>query len=111
MYKFVEMNGQQAKLVSNALLPRLYRSHFGSDLMVDFRHIKEKYDKDGDETFDTTIFERITWLMLKQGGNDVGETIDEWLENTDLMDFYNCIGTVVGLLQESQKTTAKPKKK
>ena len=111
MYKVIELNGEQKKLVSNALLPRLYRSHFGRDMLVDFRKFKEDVDKGGDDSMDTSIYERLTWLMLKQGGNDVGNTLEEWLESIDFLELYSYIGVVCSLLEESQKRTSIPKKK
>lgn len=107
----VTIGGKKCRIVSNALLPRLYRFHFGRDFMVDLKHLYKDYQEGGEDAINSGIFEDITWLMLKQGGEDVGDTIDEWLETIDVFDLYGAMQTVVELLQASQKTTSKPKKK
>lgn len=113
MNSFVKLtlNGKECKAVSNALLPRLYRFHFGRDFIVDMKKLNDDYKRDGVDGVDTQIFESITWLMLKQGGSDVGESVDDWLATINIFELYSTMEKVLGLLNVSQKTTSKPKKK
>lgn len=123
MKDIIEINGEQLTIVSNALLPRLYRFHFGRDLIVDMRKLAKSYiqvgeKEDGSPIYemsddaDTSALEQISWLMLKAGGNDVGETIDEWLMSIeDVFDLWRIEGACMDLWKRSEKQTATLKKK
>lgn len=111
MKKTINIAGQDLVIESNALLPRLYRKEFGRDLMVDMRKLAERYQADPDN-IDTEVLENVTWLMLKAGGNDVGDSVDEWLASLDdILTVYTAMTDVVELWAGSQKTTSRPKKK
>lgn len=121
--KTIEINGKSMRIASNALLPRLYRYHFGRDLIIDMRKFGKSYQQVGtdsegkpiydiDDTADTAILENVSWLMLKQGGEDVGENIETWLEGMDdLSELYEIEHACFFLWKESEKQTAKLKKK
>lgn len=111
MKKTIHINGQDLIIESNALLPRLYRKEFGRDLMIDMRKLNERCQADPDN-IDTEVLENVTWLMLRAAGNDVGNTVEEWLQGMDdIVSLYTAMSDVVDLWVGSQKTTAKPKKK
>lgn len=111
MQKIIDLEGKQVKLVSNALLPRLYRFHFGTDILMDLQKFQDSYKKDP-QSVDFTPMENLAWLMLKEGGEEVGETPEEWLRTLDdLSSVYALTGAALSLWEQSQKTTAKPKKK
>lgn len=121
--KTIEINGKSMRIASNALLPRLYRYHFGRDLIIDMRKFGKSYQQVGtdgegkpiydiDDTADTAILENVSWLMLKQGGEDVGDNIETWLEGIDdLSELYEIEHACFSLWKESEKQTAKLKKK
>lgn len=121
--KTIEINGKSMRISSNALLPRLYRYHFGRDLIIDMRKFGKSYQQVGtdsegkpiydiDDTADTAILENVSWLMLKQGGEDVGDNIETWLEGMDdLSELYEIEHACFSLWKESEKQTAKLKKK
>lgn len=121
MNKKIDINGTELLIVSNALLPRQYRYHFGRDLIVDMRKMAKSYVKvdtpDGPEytladDADTSILEQVSWLMLKAGGNDVGETIEDWLMSIDdVFDLYRIESACMELWRDSEKQTATLKKK
>ena len=111
MRKTINISGQDLEIESNALLPRQYRKEFGRDLMVDMRRLHDRYKADKDD-FDPEIIENITWLMLRAAGNDVGNSVDEWLASLDdILGVYMALPEVVELWAGSHKTTSKPKKK
>lgn len=111
MRKTINIAGQDLVIESNALLPRLYRKEFGRDLMIDMRKLSERYQKDPDN-IDTEVLENVTWLMLRSAGNDVGESVEDWLAGLDdIMSVYMAMSEVVDLWLGSQKTTSRPKKK
>ena len=121
MNKNIEINGKELLIVSNALLPRQYRYHFGRDLIVDMRKLAKSYVKTETpegiqyvltDDADTSILEQISWLMLKAGGNEVGETIEEWLMSIeDVFDLYRIESACMELWRDSEKQTATLKKK
>lgn len=110
--KKVIIDGRERRIVANALLPKKYRRQFGSDMLRDMKKLQATYEKSGGEEFDTTLLERMTWLMLKEGGEDVGETVDEWLESLDtVFGLYELLPVVVEMWAANVQTTAMPKKK
>lgn len=121
MNKTINVDGREIKLVCNALLPRLYRYHFGHDLILDMKAVQKHYKttttEDGqkiteiDEGADLSVFEQVAWIMLKAGGEDVGETILEWLEEISITDLYEIERECLQLWQESQRQTSRAKKK
>lgn len=111
MKKTINIGGKDFPMECNALLPRIYRKEFGRDVMTEMRKMSERSQKDP-EDIDTEVLENITWLMLKAAGNDVGESVDEWLATLDdVMAVYMAMPEVIDLWVNNQKTTSKPKKK
>lgn len=111
MKKTVMLNGKECVLENNALLPRRYRNQFGRDLIVDMQTMMDAYKKDK-SAFNTEVLENITWLMLKAGGENVGENPEEWLAGMDnVFAVYEVIGDVVELWGKGRETTSRPKKK
>ena len=110
--KKVIIDGQERTLVANALLPKLYRREFGSDLIRDMKKLSDAYKNSNGDAFDSEALERLTWLMLREGGEDVGETPDEWLASLGtVFGLYELLPTVVEMWASNAATTSKPKKK
>ena len=111
MHKIVDYEDKQLRMVSNALLPRLFRYHFGKDLVMTMKAFEKSYKEDP-ETVDFAPVENLTWLMLKEGGEDVGGSPEEWLASLDDPSAsYVLAAEAMTLWRESQKTTSVPKKK
>lgn len=135
MKKTITLDGKIVQIEANALLPRLYRKEFGRDLMTDMRKLldsvrisaealkKARKDPDGVaaelmadpasmDNIDLSVMENITYLMLRSAGEDVGESVEEWLESLeDSMAIYTAMPDVIEVWTASQKTTSKSKKK
>lgn len=111
MKKTFDVEGRQMTAACNGLLPKLYRFNFGRDIMMDLKKFHDGAKKDP-ESVDMTPLENLTWLMFKEGGEDVGETPDEWLRTLeDPASVYILSQDMLALWQQSQRTTATPKKK
>ena len=111
MHKMLDLEGKQVKAVANALIPRLYRFHFGTDLIMDLQKFQKSY-QDDPATVSFAPVENLCWLMLKEGGEDVGETPDEWLASLGtVFGLYELLPTVVEMWASNAATTSKPKKK
>lgn len=135
MKKTITLDGKSVQIEANALLPRLYRKEFGRDLMTDMRKLldsvrisaealkKARKDPDGVaaelmadpasmDDIDLSVMENITYLMLRSAGEDVGESVEEWLASLeDSMAIYTAMPDVIEVWTASQKTTSKSKKK
>lgn len=135
MKKTITLDGKSVQIEANALLPRLYRKEFGRDLMTDMRKLldsvrisaealkKARKDPDGVaaelmadpasmDNIDLSVMENITYLMLRSAGEDVGESVEEWLASLeDSMAIYTDMPDVIEVWTASQKTTSKSKKK
>lgn len=111
MDKIITINGQELKATANAKTPRLYRAIFGKDVVQSMAKYRQAYQKDP-ETIDNSFIENLAWLMLKQGGSDVGENVDEWLDSIDdPTAVYMAANDIVALWESNQKTTSIAKKK
>lgn len=122
MEKQITAGGQVLTMKASALLPRQYRYHFGRDLIID---MKKAFDATGKtieeiqadpagnmDAIDMTVFENLAWLMLRNGGTEVGRSPEEWLDSVDdPMIFYTLLPEVVDLWIKNTATTARPKKK
>lgn len=121
--KKVEIEGREYMMRTSALIPRLYRGHFGRDMIRDMQSLIKAYrDReqalqrgDAPDSFpipDLEVFENVAWLMLHYAGEDVGSGPDEWLETLDgIFDIYKAMPTVLELWNAENKTTSTPRKK
>lgn len=135
MRKTINIEGTERTVDANALLPRQYRKEFGRDVIVDMKKLlggiqlsaealkRARKDPDGMAaelladpnalgSMDLSVVENLAWLMLRAGGEDVGDTVEAWLGSlTDTMTVYNIMPDIVELWVSSQSTTSKAKKK
>jgi len=117
MDKIIEIDGKKMKARASALIPRLYRYHFNRDIIVDMKQLSQAMQKsqgEGSEfsISDLTIFENVAWLFFKQGGEDVGESPDEWLEHVEgVFSVYEALPQLLELWGENLVQTSKSKKK
>lgn len=111
MHKTLTFNGAEVKAASNAFIPHLYRDKFGRDIMMELQKF-ETTAKKSPEELDFAPIERLAWLMLKEGGEDVGESPEEWLRSIDSpVAVYNLSAELLAFWKESQHSTSVPKKK
>lgn len=111
MKKKVTFCGKEMTLECNALLPRTYRHTFGRDLIQDMKKMVDEKSK-GAEIINVEPLENITYLMFRAAGEDVGDSVESWLESIDdSLAIYTVMNDVTDLWLSSQKTTSKPKKK
>lgn len=117
MTKKITIDGKEMTMRASALVPRLYRYHFGRDIIQDMQQLDSAMKKAKDEgqafsVADLTIFENVAWIFLKQGGEDVGESADEWLDSLEgMFSIYEVLPDILELWNINLQTTAKPKKK
>lgn len=125
--KKIIIDGKPARLRSSALIPKLYRAYFGRDMVKDMRQLAKAYKtlkdlpKDATEeereeaqlsVIDLEIFENVSWIMLKHGGENVGENPEEWLDSLNgIFSVYEILPTVLELWAANNKTTSVPRKK
>ena len=123
----IMIEGRPAKARSSALIPKLYRAYFERDMVQDMRQLAKGYQKlrslpeDATEEekeeaqlsmMDLEIFEKVAWIMLKHGGEDVGETPEEWLDSLDgIFSVYEAMPTILEMWTANNKTTSVPRKK
>lgn len=129
MIKTVNIEGVERKMASSAILVRQYRAHFGKDLIAEMtkairarlkaanRSLESLQDEDLNpdefvEDLDLTVYENLGWLMLRNAGEDVGDSPESWLETLqNPLTIYSLVGEISDLWTANLKTTAVPKKK
>lgn len=113
MERAVTIDGREVKMRASALTPRLYRRYFGHDMMRDMNELIRNYqDADNNEITipNLEVFENVAWLFLKEAGEDVGESPEEWLDTLDgVFSIYEAMPTIIELWASNQATTSVPK--
>lgn len=113
MEKTIVIDGKEMRMRATARIPRLYRNEFGEDLIAGMTKLESKFNKKEKEfTIDELImFENVSWLMLKEAGEEVPPTPDEWLDTLNMFSIMDALPQVLSLWRENNKTTSVPRKK
>ena len=127
MEKTISVGGRDVRMRASALIPRLYRYKFGRDMIADMRKLEKDFKKatnlpeDATEeeikdaelsVLDLTIFENVTWLMIKNAGEDIPATPDEWLDTIDgVFSVYEVLPQILEMWEANLATTSAPRKK
>jgi len=113
MEKIVKIGGKDITLKASALLPRLYRSHIGKDLINDMAKLQKSIEsKDNLDALDLEIFENIAWCMAYHADKTIPNTPDEWLETIDgVFDIYTVLPTIIELWANNNVQTSQSVKK
>ena len=123
----VEIDGKAVRLRASALIPRMYRFKFGRDLVADMNRLRKSWNRVQElpadatdeqrqdaqlDAADLTIFENVAYLMVKNAGEDVPDTPDEWLDSMDrVFSVYEVLPVILELWGANLETTSRPKKK
>ena len=127
MERTVEIDGKPVRLRASALIPRMYRFKFGRDLVADMNQLRKSWKRVQElpadatdeqrqdaqlDAADLTIFENVAYLMVKNAGEDVPDTPDEWLDSMDgVFSVYEVLPVILELWGANLATTSQPKKK
>ena len=114
----IKIDNKTYTLRATARSPKLYRALLGRDMLADMQRLVKVYQdyKGGaalpDDAID--ILNGVVWLFAKQGGSDVGASVDDWLDKIEgpfaLMN-EGIMAAVATLWAKNMHTTATPKKK
>jgi len=116
MEKTIQIGSKSVKMRASALIPRLYRAKFGSDLLVDIQKLQKNLTqaKENENELgisDLITFENIAYIMAYNADNTIGETPDEWLDSIDgTFSIYEVLPEILELWATSNKTTSSPTK-
>lgn len=110
MEKTISLNGKDHKFRITAATTFLYRQYFNKDLLREFQKIsKTKKGEIPDSAMETMA--EVAFIAAKQADKDVANDLLEWMDQFDIMDFYQMvIPAVFELWQSTNKTTVFPKK-
>ena len=127
MEKTISVGGKEYRMRASALIPRLYRYKFKRDMIKDMRQLEKDFKKavnlpaDATEeevldaelsVLDLTIFENITWLMIKNAGEEIPNDPDEWLDTIDgVFSVYEVLPQILEMWEGNLATTSVPVKK
>ena len=126
MTKTVVIDGKEFRMRASALTPRLYRACFKRDMIRDMQNLLRAYNKQMTLPEDATdeqkeeasfaildyleVFENVAWLFCKEGGEPVGNSPEEWLDNLDgMFSIYEAMPAIVDLWVDNQQITSVPK--
>jgi len=120
--KTIEIGGRKYRMRASALIPRLYRAQFGRDLVADMRQLQQGFMRAAQTTendgagsnlsaMDLTIFENVAWTLIRNAGEDIPDTPDEWLDSIDgILSIYKILPQILALWNGNQQTTSTAKK-
>ena len=126
MIRPVIIDGKEYRMRASALTPRLYRAFFKRDMIRDMQNLLHAYNKmltlpdDASEEEKNEanlvildyleVFENVAWLFCKEGGENVGNRPEEWLDTIEgMFSIYEAMPTIIELWIENQETTSVPK--
>lgn len=123
----VMIDGKPVKMKATALVPRLYRFKFGRDMVADMNQLCKAYQKVAKlpknatkeqrqdaqlSAMDLTIFENVSFIMIKHAGEKIPDSPEDWLESINgIFSVYQIMPTILKLWDGNKKTTSIPKKK
>lgn len=107
MERQVKIGNQEVTMRVNGNTPRLYREVFGQDLLTT---IQKVLSKENDDAGAMEVTENLAYIMSKQADSSIG-TIEEWLDQFEMLDIYNASAEIIALWANNQKTTSQAKKK
>lgn len=116
-------DGSTVRMRASAIVPRLYRVHFGRDILRDLTKLQGSVNavktgtQENLDINDLTIFEDLSWIMARHaaqtdGVKDFPGSPDEWLESLDhVLDIYEAMPQIMELWTANTATTSTPAKK
>ena len=125
----VTICGKPVTFGASALLPKIYRVHFHTDMIADMNRLRKSYraaqslpdtatqeerESAALDEIDLTIFERVAWCMAYHACKDgsVPDDPDEWLDSFDgVFSIYEVFPVILELWGLNNKTTSVPAKK
>lgn len=99
----ISVCGKAVTLGVSALLPKIYRTYYGRDIVQDIKNLQKNIEDETDLTaMDLTRFERIAWTMAYHADEEnVPKNSDEWLKSFDgilsIQDVFPIIFEMFGL--------------
>ena len=126
MTKTVIIDGREYRMRASALTPRLYRAFFKRDMIRDMQNLLTAYNKLLTLPEDATdeekneanlvildyleVFENVAWVFCKEGGEDVGNSPEEWLDSIEgMFSIYEAMPAIIEIWVDNQTTTSIPK--
>lgn len=114
MEKVIQIGGIDCRLKSSAAVARLYRLHFGDDLIIDMNQLMEdvKANEGTLQPRNITTLEQYAYVCHKHADPSQPETIDEWLDQfEDDSAIYLALGDIISLWKKETESKSTSKKK
>jgi len=106
----ITLNGKDHKFRISAATTYVYRQQFGKDLLREFQRISKNTKKDELPDSAVDVMSEVAYIAAKQADKTIPD-IEEWMDQFDLMDFYQIVlPEVFKLWQKTNATTVHPKK-
>jgi len=102
MEKLINIGDKEVRICANAFTPIKYSNEYQRDLFSDLTKISDKNP-------DITTISRLAYTMALQADSTIG-TMEDWLSQFDLMDFYQALPNILELWANNSKQNSRPKK-
>lgn len=111
MKKTININGKDIVFKANANTTRLYRKLFNQDIFKDIKKLTPQAEQGEIDAEGLEVFQNLAYVMAKQGGNEMPEEIEEWLDQFEMFDIYVIMPQLVELWGTNELRLEEPKKK
>lgn len=113
--KTIKVAGRDVAFKSSAAIPRIYRARFKRDIFSDLMRLEKSLDKaEGEgasfDAADLEVFENVAYVMAAHADPSVPKSIDEWLEQFEMLSIYEVLPEILALWGENMATAVQPRK-
>ena len=103
--KTIIKNGKEYHFAATGATPRKFRNHFKRDMLTELANIYKDTDKETMKALQNMgLMEDMAYIMCI---DEKPETVDEWLEQFELMDGIEIVTEAFELWEDSEKTLVK----
>lgn len=114
--KTVNISGHEVTFKASASVPRIYRVTFGRDIFKDLAKLQEAFNANVGQPVslmqfeDLEMFENVAYIFAKHADPTIPDSIDEWLEQFDMLSIYEILPEIFDLWNGNMSTDVKAKK-
>ena len=109
MERLIKVGDKEVLFKATASTARRYRERFNSDVFMDIQKLMPKEGQNG--MVELSIFEQLAYTMAKQADPTIPDDPDEWLDQFEIMPFFEVLPQLLQLWGLNVETLEKPKKK
>lgn len=109
MERMIKVGDKNVKFKATAAIPLLYKNKFYSDMYNDLTKAGNA-QQTGDTGGSIEVVQNLSYIMAKHADDEVPENVIDWLATFEPLDLLNSADEILGLWNDSSKSTSHAKK-